>query len=116
MVDPSGFGLREQFQAFAKVIAHIGFSAGILLAGQGLRWLIGWTLTDIPSRELVDGVVNIVTLGSAGLTATGVALMSMWVFVDDTYTGLRVRARHNAAARSGGGLRQSDRVDERSTA
>lgn len=99
MIDPSGFGLREQLHAFGKVIAHIGFSAGILLAGQALRWLIGWTLTDIPGREWVDGVVNIITLGSASLTATGVALMSMWVFVNDTYTGMRVHARHNAMLR-----------------
>ena len=101
MVDPSGFGLREQFQAFVKVIAHIAFSAGILLAGEGLRRLIGWTLTDVPGREWADGVVNIVTLGSAGLTATGVALMSMWMFACDIYTGLRVRAKHNAETRAG---------------
>lgn len=111
MIDPSGFGLREQLQAFAKVIAHICFSAGILLAGQGLRWLIGWTLTDIPGRELADGVVNIITLGSASLTATGVALMSMWVFVDDVYTGLRVRAKHNAALRASG--KTADQGSER---
>lgn len=111
MIDPTGFGLREQLQAFIKVIAHIGFSAGILVAGQALRWLIGWTLTGIPGREVADGILNVITLGSASLTATVVALMSMWVFVNDTYTGMRVRAMHNAALRASG--KAADQGSER---
>lgn len=102
MVDPSGFGLRERALAFAKVLVHFAFSACILLAGDLLRRLIGWTLTDIPNREVADAVVDSVTLAATTLTAGGVAVMSILVFMDDLYTEVKVHMRYNAAARSGG--------------
>ena len=104
MLNRPGFGLREQFLAFVKVLAHIAFSAGILGAGEFLRRLIGWTLTDIPNRETVDSVVHIVTLAATSLTAIGVTGMSMWVYVDDLYTDLKVRTRYNAVVRASGQL------------
>lgn len=96
-----GFDIKEQAQAFGKVIAFFGFSAGIMLAGEGLRRLIGWTLTDIPGREHADAIVDVVTLTAAGVTALGTAAMSMFVFLDDLWTDLQVRARYNAGVRSG---------------
>ena len=104
MLNRPGFGLREQFLAFVKVLAHIAFSAGILVAGEYLRRLIGWTLTDVLGREVVDGVVAVVTLTAVGLTAIGVTGMSMWIYVDDLYTDLKVRTRYNATVRAGGQL------------
>ena len=102
MVDPSGFGLRERVFAFAKVLVHFAFSACILVAGDLLRRLIGWTLTDIPNRGVADAVVDSVTLAAAVITAGGVAFMSIWVFMDDLYTEVKVHMRYNAAVRSGG--------------
>ena len=104
MIDPTGFGLRERTLAFAKVLLHFAFSACILVAGELLRRLIGWTLTDIPNRAWADTVVDSVTLAAAALTAFGVASMSILVFVDDLYTEVKLHMRYNAAARSGEAL------------